>query len=358
MTQGLRTRLAPWAKTTLLRCGGYSALRQLRPSRSVAILRYHAICGPEGHGYADPAICITPQAFERHVAYLTKHYAVMPLVEAVDRLRADRPLPNNAVAITFDDGYADNLPAARVLARHGATATFYITAGCMAGGLPFWPAEIRTLVANLREPAVTLAAGPVNVTIPVGSATEKRAAVLRITKLFKSQRIPVREQLREQLRQAAGSPPLPDVMLTWDEVREMRHLGMTIGAHTITHPNLPSAGLQAATAEIRGSKARLEDETAAPVTMFSYPNGGAERYYTPELQAAVSAAGFEAAASSWNGFAGAHSDIYALERIEVQERLEDFIFALEVERFAFRPNAGRAPARASNGEQDAVVHRS
>ncbi len=48
--------------------------------------------------------------------------------------------------ITFDDGYADNLPAARTLAKYGATATFYITAGCLAGGQPFWPAELRHLV--------------------------------------------------------------------------------------------------------------------------------------------------------------------------------------------------------------------
>jgi peptidoglycan/xylan/chitin deacetylase (PgdA/CDA1 family) len=41
-------------------------------------------------------------------------------------------------------------------------------------------------------------------------------------------------------------------MLTWDELREMHRLGMTIGAHTVTHPNLPSAGLEDAREEIAG----------------------------------------------------------------------------------------------------------
>jgi hypothetical protein len=76
--------------------------------------------------------------------------------------------------------------------------------------------------------------------------------------------------------------------------------------------------------------------------MFSYPNGGAERYYTPELQRVVAESGFTGAASSRNAFAGAASDVYALERIEVEERLEDLVFALEVERFAFRPSATHA----------------
>ena len=126
-------------------------------------------------------------------------------------------------------------------------------------------------------------------------------------------------------------------MLTWEELAEMARLGMTIGAHTVTHANLPSAGLADATAEIEGSKARLERELGIAVTMFSYPTGGAETYLNAELQAIVARAGFAAAASSRNAFADRSSDLYALERIEVEERLEDLTFALEIERFAFAP---------------------
>jgi peptidoglycan/xylan/chitin deacetylase (PgdA/CDA1 family) len=126
-------------------------------------------------------------------------------------------------------------------------------------------------------------------------------------------------------------------MLSWDEVRAMQALGMTIGSHTMTHPNLPNAGLDAARQELVESKARLEQEVDAPVTMFSYPNGGAEQYCTPELKRVVAEVGFKAATTSRNGLAGTASDLFALERIEVEERLEDLVFALEVERFAFQP---------------------
>jgi len=73
------------------------------------------------------------------------------------------------------------------------------------------------------------------------------------------------------------------------------------------------------------------------VTMFSYPNGGAERYFTPELQRVVREAGYEAASTSKNGFAGPVSDLYGLERVQVSERLEDLVFALEAERFICKP---------------------
>jgi peptidoglycan/xylan/chitin deacetylase (PgdA/CDA1 family) len=130
-----------------------------------------------------------------------------------------------------------------------------------------------------------------------------------------------------------------DPMLRWEEVAEMRRLGMTIGAHTLTHPNLPSAGPRMAREEIAGSKKRLEQQLGEPITLFSYPNGGAERYYTEDIQRAVAECGFRAATTSRNGFADAASDVYALERIEVEERLEDLVFALEVERFLFAPTA-------------------
>ena len=335
--QKIRSRTAPLAKTAAMHLGAYAALRSLLPSRRIAILRYHAICGAEGYAYADPAICTSPAAFERHIQYLSANYSVLPLVQIVRRLRTGRPLPANCVALTFDDGYADNFAAAEILRRHGVSGTFYITAGCMAGDGPFWPAEIRGLIRAMRDEVVRLSTYRGTIDIPLRNELERAAAIRTLTRLFKTHPIPVRERLRDQLRAAAGAPRLECYMLRWDQIADMTRLGMTIGAHTLTHPNLPSAGSTDATAEVTGSKRRLEDAIGQPVTMFSYPNGGVERYYTSELQRLVRRAGFTAAATSRNGFAGPESDLYALERIQVHERLEDLVFALEVERFAFAP---------------------
>lgn len=326
---------SPAVKTLLLRTGACGAIRRIAPNRTLAILRYHAICAPDAE-YASADICVSPLAFERHVAYLAANYRVVSLPDAVRALKDGRALPPNAVAITFDDGYRDNLAAAEVLKRYGVTATFYITAGCVGDGQPFWPAELRYLVAALPGSILELAVEDKPVVTPVGTSAEKHAAVARLTKIFKSVRIPVREELRATLRGLARAVQMPRVMLSWDEVRQMAAMGMTIGAHTVTHPNLPSAGADAV-AEIYEAKEILEAQVGTPVTMFSYPNGGAERYYTPELQRYVQRAGYEAATTSRNGFATRTSDPFALERVQVSERLEDMAFRLEVERFAFRP---------------------
>ena len=334
----LRRKVSPAAKSLLFRSGVYDAVRKAMPNRGVAILRYHAICGAEGHAYASPGICITPGGFEAHVRYLAENYRVLSLPEVVMALRARKTLPQNAVAITFDDGYADNLAAARTLAKHGLTATFYITAGCMAGGEPFWPSELRYLLAAVKQDRMTLTLPGQSLVFDLSAPNGRAAAVDRLTKTFKANPVPYREQLRAQLRAYAGHVEIPRVMLTWDEIREMHALGMTIGSHTMTHPNLPNAGVAFAKLELLHARLTLEREIDSPVTMFSYPNGGAERYLTPEIQRVVRETGYDGATTSRNAFAGPKSDLYALERIQVAEDVRDLVFALEVERFAFAPS--------------------
>src|SRR5688572_8190323 len=177
------------AKSVLFQSGFYSVFRRVAPSRQLGILRYHAVCARDA-GYAEPGICVTPSAFAQHVAYLAANYRVLALPEAVRILQRGLSLPRNAVAITFDDGYADNLPAAQVLARHGLSATFYLTAGCLADGEPFWPSELRSLMAGVKGPELAMSAAGVDLRLPVATVAEKRAAVAKLTKTFKAHPVP------------------------------------------------------------------------------------------------------------------------------------------------------------------------
>ena len=330
--------MAPALPAVCLRSGVYSAVRRLRSTGQVGILRYHAVTDPASCWYAEPGICVSPGDFDAQVAYLTRHYRVMPLDAIVRALGNHETLPPDALAITFDDGYADNYEAARTLARYGATGTFYLTAACIDGERPFWVSELRALLEAIKEPRLVL--HPPHgepIVVALSSGADRKSALKQITRTFKSQAIPTRDALLAELRDHAGNPAIPSPMLTWAQVREMHAMGMTIGAHTLTHANLPSAGAEAARIEIAASRERLEREIGGRVTMFAYPNGGAVRYFTPEIQQLVREAGYEAATTSTNGFAGRSSDLFALERIQTGWRLEDLAFALEIERFAFKP---------------------
>ena len=329
--------VAPAAARWLLKSGTMSLIRKARPNRGLAILRYHAVCGAEGHSYADPTLCVTPDAFATHVRYLVDNYRIVSLPEAASRLRRGKRLPPNAVALTFDDGYGDNLAAARVLAGVGVTGTFYVTAGSVGGEQPFWPTELRQLVDVAAEPKVSLELDVGSFELTCRTADERDSTVAALTHLWQSVPIRIREQARRQLRMWAGQPLLPQVMLTWDQLAEMRRLGMTIGAKTLTQPHLPSVEPHDVRREIEGSKRRVELELGVPVTMFAYPTCNTGHDVTPHIRQVVGNAGFLAASTTRHGFVTSASDLLALDRVHAPERVEDLVFALEVERLRWQP---------------------
>lgn len=113
----------------LLKRGFRGGVRAVGPwiDRSAAparILTYHSI------GHRRYEMNVTPEAFAAQIAWLAGYYSVIPLESAV----AGEP----GVAITFDDGYRDNLTnAVPVLERHQCPATIFVVSGCLGHTLPF-----------------------------------------------------------------------------------------------------------------------------------------------------------------------------------------------------------------------------
>ena len=86
--------------------------------------------------------------------------------------------------------------------------------------------------------------------------------------------------------------------MTRTQVLEMDDAGVTIGAHSRTHPDLRACPPERLEREVRGSKEDLEDLLAKPVTSFAYPTGLTDE----RVQAAVAAAGFTSAVTTRPGW--------------------------------------------------------
>jgi peptidoglycan/xylan/chitin deacetylase (PgdA/CDA1 family) len=278
-------------------------------SRCLSILVYHRVVSEP-----DPLIPdqVCAREFDWQLAMLGRWFTVLPLREAVARLRS-RTLPVRSACVTFDDGYADNFTVALpILRRRGVRATFFLATSFMDGGIMWNDSVIETI---RRARGDTLDARCIGLgSLDISTIGLRHQAIERTLTALKY--LPLEErQKRVEDVVAETSCSLPsDLMMTAEQVRQLRVNDMEIGAHTVTHPILAQLDPGRAGMEIRDSKRRLEEITGNPITLFAYPNGTPGRDYRREHVGMVRELGFEAAVTTAWGVAHAASDPYQLPR--------------------------------------------
>jgi peptidoglycan/xylan/chitin deacetylase (PgdA/CDA1 family) len=285
------------------------SLTALLPRNRLSILIFHRV------GEApDPMFPSEPCAasFDALLRGLRSRFAILPLADAVARLRA-RTLPPGALVVTFDDGYADNLQvAAPLLARHGVPATLFVATGYLDGGT-MWNDLVIHAFRSSRRPALDLSAVGLKA-FPLASLDERRAALARVLPALKYRPAHEREaDARAILRIAEVDPPSPP-MLDRPSLPALARFGVDVGAHTVTHPILAALAPADAEREIIDGKRDLETTLGHAVPLFAYPNGKPGRDYTAEHVAMVRKAGFTAAVTTAQGAAGPHDDVFQLPR--------------------------------------------
>jgi peptidoglycan/xylan/chitin deacetylase (PgdA/CDA1 family) len=250
--------------------------------------------------------------FERRMRQLREWFNVLPLDDAVTRLR-NATLPPRALSITFDDGYADNhdvaLPILRSLGMH---ATFFIATGFLDGGC-MWNDKIIESIRCHADEALDLRALGLGL-VRTRSIDDRIAAIDTVIRQIKYLSPGVRDRAAEGVVRMVAAKLPSGLMMTRQQVRALISSGMGLGAHTRRHPIL--AGLDAADAieEIASSKMLLEELSERPVSLFAYPNGKPGKDYSPANVEQVRRLGFSAACSTAAGAATRDSDLFQLPR--------------------------------------------
>ena len=327
----IKRAIAKQIKSAFYTTGLHALTKRICKSSHPTILRYHSV------GNVNPLICqtitISLAAFEEQVRYFSKNFTTISMNALIDCLRNKRPFPQNALVLTFDDGYADNYDAARILHKYGLTGLFYITAGCIESEENFWIAEVRHLLGHTQHPQVCLSLPHEIYTASLNTQAERVAAMDRLTYLLKTVDVSCREELRVRLRtQLDDVASFPhDLMLTWGHLKDMVAMGMEIGAHTMTHANLPSAQPDEAWFEIAESRTTLEKRLGIKVSHFAYPNGGSVQHYNDRVKAQVKQAGFLSATTSRSGIVSHKSDHFEIKRVRVTEKIFEILWEIEEE---------------------------
>jgi len=200
-------------KRTLMRTYLHSGLPPARDAvlakmgrARLTVLNYHQV-----NDHADDFSTVSTAAFRQQMQFLKQNYRVVPLPEAVAALSTPGHT-ERLVAITFDDGYADNAKiAAPILRSLGLPATFFVSTDLIGSSRPF-PHDI-----------------------------------------------------------VQGRPPQEH--MTWDDVRTLSAQGFGIGSHSCTHADMGAISLLEAERELAESRRRLESELGIRIRHFAFPYG-------------------------------------------------------------------------------------
>jgi peptidoglycan/xylan/chitin deacetylase (PgdA/CDA1 family) len=303
-------------------------LGRITPIGDCTVVNYHGVL-PDDHLSGDPFLdgnLVRPEVFRRHIQFLKAHFDVIQPEDFRAYVEQGRRLPPRAVLLTCDDGLlntlTDMLP---VLQSESVGCLFFITgASCgMSPGM-LWYEELYHL---MRVKELT---GP-NLELPVEAGAESQSpqnfqalwwtTVRRASQLEAKTRAGWMDVVRGY---CSPMPTLPSErrwrLLNIVELRQLAESGMSIGAHTLSHPVLSLSSEEEARREIQDSKIEIERALGRPVWAFAYPFGNASTLGPREIRLAQEA-GFACAFLNVEPYAEASSvqapDRFGLYRTHV-----------------------------------------
>lgn len=319
-------------------CGTFRRLRN-RLFPGALTLIYHRVCDRERD---IQLLAVSPRNFEEQLQVLAR-FQVVPLGSLIDgQSKAQRN--SIRMAVTFDDGYVDNLTHAKpLLEKYEIPATVFVAAGYVLNRRPYWwdeleqlilsphplPEVIRLTIGDAQRnwhlgdstgyPAIYQQYPAWNVTLPFDPSPRHsayRELHTEMRKLNVGRREAALDELRAYAREARASDL--DIACTAQQVRELYEPGLVqIGAHTCAHPVLSRLDPTEQWDEIHGSKRLLEEITERPVSDFSYPFGSQEDYNTASVDC-VKRSGFQRSCSNFAGHVRKSTDPYQIPRYLVR----------------------------------------
>ena len=303
--------------------------RRVREAHGL-VLMYHRVATPA----TDPwQLAVAPEAFDAQLRALREAFDVVPLGELRHNLRTGRH-SRPVAAVTFDDGYLDNLTVAKpILEHHAVPATVFVITGFTGRREGFWWDRLAHALLG-DEPLPTrleIPGGPAGFEFADPGLVEAGARGRRARRRLHDRLWswlcdqPDRDKSRaiEALERWSGRMPVDDPggrPMTADELRHLVAGGLVdVGAHTVTHPRLSRLPRAAQAAEIASSREQCRAVLGRDPVAFSYPNGD----YAVESVALVRQAGFSIACDSRADLAWAGDDAHRIPRISVKEETGD-----------------------------------
>jgi len=291
---------------------GSRILRTVVRSRGLRVLNFHRVLPDDlpaddyRRRMGDPTV----SEFRRLLERITSGYRVVSLRDYVRRLHGERSR-RLLVALTFDDGYMDNLTnALPVLTEFRVPATVFVSSDAM-DGRKLWFQRIHLLVNAVDVPEiVTPWDGKKHRTDDRAQAMDSIADSL---KQYPISRVHECLDALEQRygRAVTGLGEDTEEMMAWGHLGALRANGLVeIGSHTVSHPNLRLLDDESLDRELGESLEAIRARTQEREVMLAYPNAR----YDARVAAAARRAGYAAGFTMDPGLNTAETDLFAMHR--------------------------------------------
>ncbi len=278
----LRVVTSSWAFAQF--ATGLERIVPQQPNR-LAVLTYHRVDAIGQRLHLSPALhSATPADFAEQMGHLAAHWNVVSMQDLVEVYDRGRVLPPRSVMVTFDDAYRGFAEHAwPVLKRLGLPVTLFVpTSFPDHPERGFWWDRLYQAINRPQQRELETPTGR----FPVETPSQRR-------KLFKALREQVKSLDHEAAMQwieetcAQVAPPEGEGdVLSWDTLRALAAEGVTLGAHTQTHPLLNRVTRERARDEAVGSLTDLRREIGSTLPVFAYPSGGIDDGVVAELDRA------------------------------------------------------------------------
>jgi peptidoglycan/xylan/chitin deacetylase (PgdA/CDA1 family) len=335
-------------------------LRRLAAS-GLAVVTYHGVL-PQGYEKIDhdfDGSLITGDEFRRQLQLLKTKYTVIAPEDVLAWCENGRELPPRAVLLTCDDGLVNNLTEMLPALEEESLRCLFFATGASANDEPstLWYEELFLLLLRAPAGSFKISSADIEIGGMLAGRDQRRALwwnlVKQLSQCGAGSRKAFLEAARLRLRTGDSDALFPanDLpsqrrfrLLNRAELKQLEAAGMTIGAHSMSHPLLSRLPLELARAEITESRACLEAVLGKRVWAFAYPFGDAQSV-TPEILAMAKDAGYAAAFLNWGGGLGAELPPFAIPRIHVTASMDLAELEAHVAGFysSLQRRAGRTP---------------
>lgn len=226
----------------------------------------------------DPAahLSVTPEFLESAITTVkAAGYRPVALADLPAHLAAppdDRP----AAIFTLDDGYRDNdIHARPIFERHEVPFTVFVAGGFVDRTHSIWWKTAEALLSRVET--FRFDYGDATIELPTRTTMEKYAAYDRLYNALACRRQDKIVARLDRVAEEHGVSPLGIVDREVMDAGELQRLASTpfasLGAHTISHPNLAQLDETSMRSEISASIERVEAITGARPVTFAYPYG-------------------------------------------------------------------------------------